>query len=112
MNPGDVVLLPFLDAVGVAKLRPAVYLATLPGPYQTILVCGFSTQMGPLVPNWDELLQPGDADFGASGLHQASIIRLSHLRSARPKEVRAVIGSIDPARLARLRTRLADAARP
>ncbi len=32
MSPGDVVLLYFLDAFGAPKLRPAVYLAPLPGP--------------------------------------------------------------------------------
>ncbi len=112
MNPGDVILIPLLIAAAVPKLRPAVYLASLPGPFQTILVCGIGTQLTPLVPNWDELIQPGDADFAASGLHQASVIRLSFLRSARAAEARAVIGSIDPTRLHRLRTRLADRIRP
>src|SRR4051812_4791745 len=112
MNPGDVVLLPLLDAMGAAKLRPALILALLPGPYQTILVAGFSTRRHPLAPNWDELLQPGDPDFAGSGLHQASVIRLSYLRSARPSEVRGVLGGVAPARLDRLRTRLADQVRP
>jgi mRNA interferase MazF len=112
MNPGDVVLIALLDAAGTVKVRPAVYLAPLPGPYQTLLVCGCSTQIHTLIPDWDELLQPGDGDFAGSGLRRASVIRLSYLRSARPTEVQGVIGRIDPVRLARLRTRLADQVRP
>lgn len=112
MNPGDVVLIPLVDAAGAIKLRPAIYLVPMPGPYQTLLVCGCSTQIHTLIRNWDELLQPGDADFAASGLRQASVIRLSYLRSARPTEIQGVIGCIDAVRLDRLRTRLADQIRP
>jgi hypothetical protein len=41
MNPGDIVLVLLPGVVpGTFKLRPALFLAPLPGPYQTILVCG------------------------------------------------------------------------
>jgi mRNA interferase MazF len=113
MNPGDVVLLPLTQAAGgSAKLRPTLFLAPLPGPYQTILVCGLSTQLHSIRPQWDELIQPGDADFAASGLRQPSVIRLSYLRAARPVEVQGIIGSVDAARVIRLRTQLADFLRP
>lgn len=113
MNPGDVVLiaLPQIGGTGL-KLRPALLLAALPGPYQNLLLCGISTQLHQLQTNWDELIQPGDADFAASGLHRASIIRLSYLYAADPTEVSGVIGRIDPARLQRLRRRLSDHLRP
>ncbi len=61
------------------KLRPALVLALLPGPYQDILLCGVSTQLHLVQSNWDELMQPADADFVGAGLHQASAIRLSYL---------------------------------
>ncbi len=112
MNPGDVLLLPMLDVSGKLKLRPAIYLAPLPGPYQTLLVCGFSTQLHSVIPDRDEVLRPGDIDFAASGLHSPSVIRLSYLRSAAPSDVVRVIGNIAPDRLQRLRTRLADQVRP
>jgi hypothetical protein len=113
MNPGDVVLALLPEAVsGKAKLRPAVLLTTLPGPYQTLLLCGISTQLQNILPNWDEPIRPGDADFAGSGLRQTSVIRLSYLRSATPLEVHAVIGAIDPIRLDRLRIHLADQVRP
>jgi mRNA interferase MazF len=112
MNPGDVVLVSFQDATGTPKLRPAVYLAELPGPYQTMLLCGISTQTSVVLTDWDEPISPADTDFTGSGLHQASVIRLSYLRSARPVEIQAVIGSISPGRLDRLRTRLSDHLQP
>ncbi len=113
MNPGDVVLLPVPQVGGGApKLRPALLLASLPGPYQNLLICGLSTRVHQLQPNWDELVQPGDADFAASGLHRASAIRLSFLYAAERKEISGVIGHIDATRLERLLTRLADHLRP
>ena len=67
MNPGDTVLVPIPETSGRAKLRPAVVLAVLPGLYQSLLICGISTQMHALEPNWDELLLAGidNADFEA-----------------------------------------------
>jgi mRNA interferase MazF len=113
MNPGEVVLAR-LPELGVAsgKLRPALILAPLPGPYQTILLCGISTRLGNIPPNWDELIKPGDPDFPRSGLHQTSVIRLSYLRGVTTGEIRSLIGSIDPARLVRLRSRLSNHLKP
>lgn len=113
MTPGDVVLIS-LPGVGASapKLRPALFLAELPGPYQNCLLCGISTQLHQLGAKWDELIQPGDTDFPSSGLHRASIIRLSYLHAADPGEIAGVIGRIEPARFQRLRQRLSDHLRP
>jgi mRNA-degrading endonuclease toxin of MazEF toxin-antitoxin module len=108
MNPGDVVLIPITQTSGRAKLRPAVVLALLPGPYQSLLICGISTQIQALEPNWDDAIGPSDADFTRSGLHQASAVRLSFVRAAAPADISRRIGQIDDARLARLRLRLSD----
>lgn len=109
MSPGDVVLISLPQAGGgPPKLRPALVLTLLPGPYQNVLIAGISTQLHLLEPNWDELLQLSDPDFVASGLRQTSVIRLSYLYAADAAEIRGVIGSIDSARLDRLLTRLAD----
>lgn len=113
MNPGDVVLIPLPQfGSGAAKLRPALVLALLPGPYQNVLLCGISTQLHLIQATWDKLVQPADGDFAGSGLHQASVIRLSYLYAADAAEITGTIGRIDPTRLARLRTRLADHVRP
>jgi mRNA interferase MazF len=108
-----VVLIPLAQFAGAApKLRPALLLACLPGAYQNLLLCGISTQLQQLQPDWDELIQTGDADFVSSGLHQPSAIRLSYLYAADRSEVAGVIGSIDPSRLERLQERLSDHLRP
>jgi mRNA interferase MazF len=113
VNPGDVVLIPLPQlGSGLPKLRPALVLVLLPGPYQNVLLCGISTQLANLQPNWDELIQQSDSDFASSHLHNASAIRLSYLYAADPTEISGVIGSIDAARLQRLRQRLSDHLRP
>src|SRR5437588_257131 len=109
MNPGDVALIPLPQLGGGSpKLRPALILAQLPGPYQDLLVCGISTQLNAIQTNWDELLQASDADFAASGLHQDSVVRLSYLSAVQSSDFSGVIGQIDAQRLVRLLTRLAD----
>jgi len=108
MTPGDVVLIPLPQlGGGPPKLRPALVLALLPGPYQNVLICGISTQVEELQPDWDELVGPQDADYGSSGLHRASAIRLSYLYAADAEELVGTIGRVDGERLKRLRTRLA-----
>jgi mRNA interferase MazF len=113
MSEGDVVLIPLPQAGNpTTKLRPALLLAFLPGPYQNLLLCGISTQIQHLHPNWDDLVQTSDADFAGSGLHRTSAIRLSYLYAADSNEISGVIGSIDPTRLHRVRQRLSDHLRP
>jgi mRNA interferase MazF len=113
MNPGDVVLVEMPQfGGGKLKLRPALLLALLPGPFQTALVCGISTLLKPLPANWDELVDSSDGDFVISGLHSSSVIRLSYLYAVTPQQIITQIGSIDPARLTRLRSRLSDHLRP
>lgn len=113
MIPGSVVLIPLAQFAGATpKLRPALLLVSLPGPYQNLLLCGISTQLQQLQPNWDELIQASDADFVSSGLHRDSAIRLSYLYAADPSEVAGIIGNIDPARLQGLQHRLSDHLRP
>ena len=113
MNAGDVVLirLPQIGA-GPTKLRPALVIALLPGPYQNVLLCGISTQLHLIQTNWDELIQVADPDFGSSGLHQDSVIRLSFLYAADSAEIVGTIGAVDSIRLDRLKTRLSDHLRP
>ena len=109
MNPGSVVLVRMSQAGGgPSKLRPALVLARLPGPYQDVLVCGISTRMTNLVPRWDDVVSDDDDDFNVSGLHKTSAIRLSFLGSVESSAVAGSIGRIDGGRLARILTRLAE----
>ena len=110
MTPGDLVLIRLPQATGgPPKLRPALVLAELPGPFQSLLICGVSTRLRDLQPNWDELISPGDADYSTSGLRERSAIRLSYLYAADQHEIAGVIGRIEPERLRMLRERLARA---
>ncbi len=107
MNAGDVVLIPLPELGGATlKLRPALILADLPGPYQNLLLYGISSQLHQIQANWDEVVEANDSDFAPSGLHCPSVIRLSYLYAADPTEITGVIGSVDPARLQRLRQRI------
>jgi mRNA interferase MazF len=108
MNPGDVILIR-LSQIGARqpKLRPALVLCVLPGPYQNVFICGISTQLHQIEPNWDELIQPSDSDFAKSGLRRASAARLSYLYAAGQSEIVGRIGQIDSSRLGRLCERLA-----
>jgi mRNA interferase MazF len=94
-------------AGGPPKSRPALVLALLPGAYQNVLICGISTQLRDLQPDWDDKIEPGDADFSQSGLHRTSAIRLSYLHGADLREISGTIGRIDVGRLNRVRRRLA-----
>jgi mRNA interferase MazF len=70
VKPGDVVLVRMpVTGGGPPKLRPALLLSVLPGPYQNLLLCGISTQLHEQQPDWDESLRPADADYKRSGLH-------------------------------------------
>ena len=107
MRPGEIVLLrmPQLD-LSPGKLRPALVIADLPGPFGDVLVCGISSQLRQEIPQWDERLSPADPDFGNSGLKVASVIRLNWLATVSPSTSAGVLGSIALDRLARLRQRL------
>ena len=108
MKPGDVVLIQLPQvAGGPPKSRPALVLALLPGTYQNVLICGISTQLHDLQPDWDDKIEPSDADFSQSGLRRNSAIRLSYLYGADLRELSGIIGRIDAERLNRVRRRLA-----
>ena len=113
MSPGDVVLIPLPQVSGgPTKLRPALVVSLLPGPFQNVLICGISSQVDDLVNDWDELVRTADPDFGSSGLHQESAIRLSYLYAADSAEIVGTIGQVNSARLDRILVRLSDHLRP
>jgi mRNA interferase MazF len=107
-EPGDVVLLsiPQLGGGG-PKLRPALVLAHLPGPYQSLLVCGISSQLGAAEEGWDEVIDQNQEFFATTGLRRPSVVRLSYLYAADADEPVGRVGSIPAELLARLKGRLA-----
>jgi hypothetical protein len=104
---GDIFLVPFPRASGLRpRLRPVAVLARLPGPFQTWLLAGISTQLAGLVPGWDEVLAPGDPWFAATGLERRSALRLSYLASIEGTELRTHVGVLPPGLVERLQRRL------
>lgn len=74
---GQIVLFRFPQTdLEPGKLRPALLLGELPGPYDDWLISMVSSQTRHYVEGFDELVQEHDADFAASGLKGASVIRV------------------------------------
>ncbi len=107
MKEGDVVLVPLPQADGRIKNRPAIVLRAMP-PFGDLLICGVSTQLHQQVARFDELIEPSHADFNASGIKAASLIRLGFLAVLPAASFLGVIGSISAERHHRLVERLAN----
>ena len=111
MNQGDVVIALLPQADGQLKHRPAVLLRKLP-PFGDYLVCGVSSQLQLAVKGFDEVLDPLQPDYVASGLKTGSVIRLGFLATLSPGNFAGRIGTISVDRHLRLLTRLSDYLRP
>lgn len=90
------------------KLRPALVLRALPGPYDDWLVCMISTRLYHAVPGIDEIIPETDPDFAATGLRSTSLIRLTRLAVVCVDILEGTLGQIAEARLDRLRARLGE----
>lgn len=77
---GAIVLLPFpfSDRSG-SKLRPVLVLRRASARFDDWLVCMISSQLQQAERDLDEIIMPVDAEFSATGLKVASVIRLSRL---------------------------------
>lgn len=106
IRPGDIVLATVSQADDGVKLRPALVICQLPGPYGDWLVCGISSQLHQRVEGWDEILDPGLEDDSQTGLHRPSIVRLNFLSVVPGDTVVGAIGRVKPARLASVVGRL------
>ena len=107
IREGQVVLFrfPATDLVE-GKLRPALIVRKLPGPYDDWLVCMISSQVDQAIEGFDEVIGAGDSDFVMSGLKTESVVRLSRLATVERKTFLGAIGQIDPDRLRRIRDSL------
>ena len=103
-----VVSLPLRGPFGRAKRRPALVLALLPGDYQTVLVCGLSSDLDALEPDWDDVIATTDPDFPDSGLVAASSARLSFLFAVDEGQIDGLIGQLSRERASKLSRRLND----
>jgi len=90
------------------KLRPALLLGKLPGPYDDWLICMISSQTQHCVQEFDEIVQENAPDFAASGLKAPSVIRVGRLAVVEGGVLLGAIGEISSERLQRIKRRLAD----
>ncbi|MCB0085703.1 MAG: type II toxin-antitoxin system PemK/MazF family toxin, partial [Caldilineaceae bacterium] len=92
---------------GRTKQRPAVVLRAMP-PFLDLLICGVSTQLHQEAKGFDEVIGPGDIDYGESGLVAKSLIRLGFLAVLPRNRIIGVIGSISAERHQRLLNNLSQ----
>lgn len=90
------------------KLRPALVLRKLPGPYDDWLICMISSQLSQQISNFDELIQEQDGDFRNTGLKVPSVARISRLAVVERAALSGSIGTVADERLSRILNRLAD----
>jgi len=108
-KPGQVVLFQFPQTNMVqGKLRPALLLGKLPGPYDDWLVCMISSQLHQHVKDFDEIVDKNDPDFSRSGLKATSLIRAGRLAVIDGSILLGMIGEVDAERLKRIKVRLSE----
>jgi mRNA interferase MazF len=104
---GQIVLFRFPQTdLANAKLRPALVVRRLPGKFDDWLICMMSSQLAQEIPAFDEVISTGDADFPASGLKVATLIRIARLASVERALLRGKIGHVSPERLERVKIKL------
>lgn len=107
-KPGDIVLFRFPQTdLTKGKLRPALLVEALPGPYDAWLISMISSQTHQYIEGFDEVVGKEDMDFPVSGLKQTSVIRIGRLAVVQHDMLAGGIGHISPERLQRLRKNLA-----
>jgi mRNA interferase MazF len=111
VKEGDIALTPLQQADGQIKNRPVAVLKEMP-PFRDLLVCGISTQLRQEIAGFDEIIQPADSDFAASGLKAPSVIRLGFLAVLPRSSFVGAIGTLSPERRSRLLQKLSDFLRP
>ena len=109
IHDGNIILFRFPQANQTAgKLRPALVLRKLPGPYDDWLICMVSTQLSQQIEGLDEIIGPEDHDFKDSGLKSPSLFRASRLAVVEKSIFVGVLGEIPTKRLSRIKTSLAQ----
>lgn len=106
---GQVVIFRFPQTdMNTGKLRPALLIERIPGPYDDWLITMISSRLRHFISGFDEIVQPEDEDFKSTGLKVESVIRVGRLAVVDGGILLGAIGDVAPARLVRIKTRLAD----
>lgn len=108
-KPGQIVLFRFPQSdLTSGKLRPALLLGRVPGPYDDWLICMMSSQLRQYHEGFDEIVDEEDGDFEQSGLKTASVIRIGRLAVVEGGMLAGSLGEISTNRLERIKRRLAQ----
>lgn len=108
-RPGQVVVLRFPQTdLNPGKLRPALLMAPLPGPYEDWLVCMISTKLHQSISGFDEVIDRNSSDFVLSGLKVPSLIRVIRLAVVSREVLAGSLGEISTERLQRIRENLSS----
>ena len=106
---GQIVLFRFPQTdLAAGKLRPALLLGRIPGPYEDWLVCMVSSQLQQYNEGFDEMVEDGNSDYNASGLKVPSVIRVGRLAVVAGNSLVGAVGEISSARLRRIKNRIAQ----
>lgn len=107
IQEGQIVLFRFPETdMAEGKLRPALVIRKLPGPFDDWLVCMISSQVDRAIDGFDEVISTNDSEFTDSGLKMESVIRLSRLATVERKLLIGAVGRIGSERLDRIRDSL------
>lgn len=109
IQEGQIVLFAFPRTnQAVGKMRPALVLRALPGPYEDWLICMISSQLRHEQPGIDEVIRHTEPDFNQTGLKATSLIRISRLAVVASDVLLGAVGQLAEVRLQRIRTRLVN----
>ena len=109
MKPGDIVLIRFPKTdLQTGKLRPALVVAAAPGHHPDLLLALISSRTYQAIPDFDELIELYDSDYGESGLKVRSVVRLARLATVETAVINARLGRISSGRLQKIRQRIVE----
>lgn len=90
----------------LGKLRPALVIRRLPGPYDDWLICMISSQLTQQISEFDEVINEKSEDFKQSGLQKSSIVRISRLAVVDKNVLLGTLGSISSERLNNIKSKI------
>lgn len=88
------------------EVAPALVVAIAPGRHRDRLLALISSQINQTIPKFDEVIDPADPDYVATGLKVRSVVRLGRLASVETSVINARLGNIPSDRLQQIRKRL------